>query len=123
VEVFSTIASPVFSELVIVLGGIWMSYLPSEIPLYEALRDMNDVRSFKLVFLLEVEDSFQEEARRELVGALELMTEKGLLQFLDSPPTIRRARCSQRGRYVPFPDFDKSISRSPRDTAPSLSEL
>ena len=69
-EVFSTITSPVFSELVIVLGGDRMSYLPSEIALFETLRAMNEVRPFKLVFLFEVEDSFQVEARRKLVGAL-----------------------------------------------------
>jgi len=48
---------------------------------------MNELRPFDLVFLLEVLDFRQ--AQRELLETLDLVTAKGLLDFLDSPPTIR----------------------------------
>jgi len=47
------------------------------------------VRPFKLVFLLEVPRTSRVEARRELVGALDWVVAEGLLDFLESPPTIR----------------------------------
>jgi hypothetical protein len=89
-EIFSTITSPVFSELVIVIGGHAMSYLRSEILLFETLRTMNQIRPFKLVFLL-VTDLSQEEARWGLEEALDSVAARGLLEFLDSPPIIRNA--------------------------------
>ena len=59
---YSTITSPVFSRLVIVLGGSGVSYPPSEVTLFEALRVMNEVGFFKLAFLFEAEYYFREEA-------------------------------------------------------------
>ena len=88
-EVFSTIASPVFSELVIAHTGYAVTDLPQEITLFETLRKMNGVRPFKLVFLLEQSDSYQENVRRGLEGALDSVTANGFLDFLDSPPVIR----------------------------------
>jgi len=88
-EVFSTITSPVFSELVVVLAREHSSYLHRQVAAFETLRKVNRVRPFKLVFLLEVLDPFQRDARRELAEALESVTAKGLLDFLDSPPAIR----------------------------------
>jgi len=88
-EVFSTIASPVFSELVIVLRIREISGLPSDVTLFEALRTMKEIRSFKLVFLLDVPSRSYEGGRRGLAGALDLVNAEGLLDFLDSPPTIR----------------------------------
>ena len=90
-DVFSTITSPVFSELVIVYTGIMVAYLPQEVALFETLRMMNVVRPFELVFLLEVSDSYQGKARLELEEALASATANGLLDFLYCPPTIRRA--------------------------------
>ena len=86
VEVFSTITSPAFSELVIALGR-HATGLPCGVASFEALHTMNVVRPFKLVFLLEV--SYPLAARRELEEALAAVTARGLLDFLDSPPTIR----------------------------------
>ena len=57
--------------------------------LFEALRAMNDIRPFKLVFLFLVLDRFQEEARRKLAEALDSVAAKGYLDFLDSPPAVR----------------------------------
>ena len=85
-EVFSTITSAAFSELVIALGR-HETGLPCGLAFFEALRMMNVVRPFKLVFLLEV--SCFLESRWELKEALVSVTARGLLDFLDSPPTIR----------------------------------
>ena len=89
-DIFSTITSPTFSELVIVHTGYAMDHLPREVALFETLRKMNEVRRFKLVFLLEVEEFW--DPRRELSKALDSVAAKGLLDFLDSPPTIRTVR-------------------------------
>ena len=78
-----------FSELAIVIGGHIVTFLPQDVTLFETLRKMNEIRSFKLVFLPEAPESRQEKVRRELVGALDLVAARGLLDFLDSPPTIR----------------------------------
>ena len=103
VEVFSSITSPVFSELVVILVGR-VAWLPQEVTLFEALRAMNEVRPFKLVFSLEVPDYREGEGRQELARALDSVTASGLLDFLDSRPTIRTARPpSQR---IVFPYFD-----------------
>ena len=91
-EVFSTIASPVFSELVIVTGTSTVAHLPSQVKFFETLRIMSEVRPFKLVFLLVDPDLFQEEARRNLTEVLESVATRGFLGFLDSPPTIRSVR-------------------------------
>ena len=96
-EVFLTITSPVFSELVIVLGVKTAAHLLSEVTLFETLRTMNKARHFKLVFLLVAMDSRREKTRRKLVGSLDSAAASGLLDFLDSPPTIR---CTQ------FPEYE-----------------
>ena len=106
VEVFSTITSPVFSEFVIVVGRRASVYLPREVWLFETLRMMSEARPFKLTFLLEVSDLYQEEGRRELVEALDSVTAKGFLDFLDSPPTIRRVPYPQQDDDMSSPDFD-----------------
>lgn len=92
VEVFSTITSPVFSELVIILTGRPSLYLPQEALLFETLRVMNEAVPFESVFLLEVLDPFQEEAHQGLVRAFDIATANGLLTFVKSPPTICIAR-------------------------------
>ena len=95
-EVFSTITSPVFSELVIVLGAQAVAYLPLGVMLFETLRTMNEARPFKLIFL------FLGEAREELAGALDSVIARGLLDFLDSPPTIRSAQFYEHGLDMSF---------------------
>ena len=103
-DVFSTITSPTFSELVIVLTDDvacphWGATL------FRTLRTMNEVRPFKLVFSLEVSSSHQWQIRREFAGALSLVAAKGLLEFLDTPPTIR-VRPRRRGWDTFFPNFN-----------------
>ena len=85
----STITSPVFTELVLDIRVDDIVYLPSEVGLFEMLREVNEVRPLKLVFLLEVPHSPKGEARRELARALDWVATEGLLDFLGSPPTIR----------------------------------
>ena len=92
-EMFSTITSLVFSELVITLTPAdEPTRLPQEVTLFETLRKMNEVRPFKLVFLLKDVGFHQEEVPRELVDNLALVIAQGLLDFLDTPPSVRIAR-------------------------------
>jgi len=88
-EVFSTVTSPVFSELIIVLGLGDIIHLYQQFTLFHTLRMMNEVRPFKLVFLLEFLCSREEGGRGRSVEALSSVTEKGYFDFLDSTPTIR----------------------------------
>lgn len=88
-EIFSTITSLVFSELVIVLRDKEIPGLPLDVTLFEKLRAMKQVRPFKLVFLLDDLHQVGEKRQRKLVGALDLAKANGLLDFLDFPPIIR----------------------------------
>jgi hypothetical protein len=91
-EIFSTITSPVFSELVILVDAEAVYHLPSEVKLFETLRTMAGIRPFKLVFSLMDPDLGGGETRQKLVGALDSITTRGLLDFLSSPPAIRIAQ-------------------------------
>ena len=89
-EVFSAIASPVFSELVIVLRVHEILDLPSDITFFETLRTMKGIRPFKLVFLLNIPSPpYDQRGRWRLVETLDRVRSKGLLDFLDSPPIVR----------------------------------
>jgi len=89
-EIFSTITSPVFSELVIVVEGDDTSGIPSDFTFFETLRTMNEVRPFKLVFSLDsqIPAIYDRVERQGLVEALDLVNAQGLLDFLDSPFVI-----------------------------------
>ena len=101
-EAFSTIASPMFSELVIISTDYPTHCLPQEAVLFNTLHKMYEVKPFKLVFLLEVSDT--SDVMQELVDALELVTMKGLLGFLNSQPTIRTMQAEHSG--WDSPNFD-----------------
>jgi len=92
----------VFSELIIALMP-YETCLPWAVKFFGELRTVHEVRPFKLVFLLEIMPDYLE-ARRELAEALDSLTTKSLLDFLDSPPTIRIAR--SRHYKWDFLDFD-----------------
>jgi len=77
--IFSTIMSPVFSELATVHTGYAVADLPQELALFETLRKMNGVRSFELVFLLQASDFDQEKVWLE--RALDSVTKNGLLDL------------------------------------------
>ena len=88
-EAFSTITSPVFSELVIVLQGVdAIMALLSEVALFQTLSRMNEIRPFKLVFLLEGMGCLREE-RLMMEGVIRRVVEESSLDFLASPATIR----------------------------------
>lgn len=89
--VFSTITSPVFSELVIVLWFGQPARVFFDDTFLETLRMMSELRSFRLVFLLHEWSQFgcYWEERRIFERDLESMTAEGLFDFLHSPPTIR----------------------------------
>jgi hypothetical protein len=88
-DVFSTITSPVFSELAILVWNDEAVRLLSEVMLFETLRAMNEARSFKLVFLFMASRSSLEEKQRELAGALDSVIARGLFDFFGSLPTTR----------------------------------
>jgi hypothetical protein len=92
IEVFSTIISPVFSELAILIGVDAAARLPSEVTLFETLRAMNKVRPFKLVFLLMAPRLSLREAHQKFAGAFDSVIARGLFDFLNSPPTFRSGR-------------------------------
>lgn len=75
--------------------------LPWATRLFRELRAVNEIRPFKLVFLLGKSDF--REAQRELTEALDSADMKALLDFLGSPPTIRIAQ-SHHDRWD-FLDF------------------
>ena len=91
-----------FHELVIVLKETDIAYLHLEIPMFETLRKMHEVKPFQLVFLLEIWGSSQCEGQRNWGRSLDLVVAKGLLNFLDSPPTIRSARFRRVKWYSSF---------------------
>ena len=90
-EVFSTITSSMFSELVIVVKDVETSDISSDVTFFGALRMMKEVRPFKLVFSFDslFPSIHDEEERQRLAEGLDLVNAKGLLDFLDSPPIIR----------------------------------
>ena len=102
--IFSTITSPVFSELAIVLTARGVTRLPQEFELFETLDKMYQFNPFELVFLLDVLDSVYGEARRKFVEVLDSVTAEGLLDFLESPPTIRWVGSHHYGRDTTFAD-------------------
>jgi len=112
IEAFSTITSPLFSELVIVRSNEGVSYLPQEVAMFQTLREMHRIRPFKLVFLFEgpyyaLRGGKLElvDPRQDLEKAVDDAVSKGFLNFLDSPPTIR---INARSRYYDWTlsDFD-----------------
>ena len=94
-KVSSMIISPVFSELVIIIGTDAVVRLLSEIRLllFETLRTVSRTRPFEVVFLLMELYFSLGEAQWRLTEALDSVAARGLPDFPDSPPTI----CS--GRY------------------------
>jgi len=98
-DVFSTITSPVFSELCVVLEGD-MTFLPQNVVPLEALSKMNEIRPFKLVFLVEVLKFFGWGMRRRFERTLDSVIARGLLKSFDSLPVIRWAQPRRRWRDV-----------------------
>jgi hypothetical protein len=98
-KVFSTITSPVFSELTILVRASGVTRAPFDVTLFETLRTMNQARPLRLVFLLITPDPLLGEARQKLEGAFDSVATRCLLDFLDSPPIIRSARSPELRWY------------------------
>lgn len=88
----------------IVLTGR-VACLRYEVRIFETLRMMNETRPFELVFSLEAPPFSLPEARRTLEDVLEWATANGLLNFLDSPPSIRISPSRFYDWNFPFLDF------------------
>lgn len=89
-ELFSSIASPTFSELVLVIWYDQFALFPSQVALLEDLRTMNKLRPFKLEFLVRVwMQEVEEMERKRFERAVELVITGDLLNFLEFPPTVR----------------------------------
>jgi len=90
-EIFSTITSSVFSELVIAVRGYETSDISSDVTFFEALRTMKEIRPFKLVFSFDTlaQITHGEKEQRRLAEVLDMVNAAGLLDFLDSPFIIR----------------------------------
>ena len=104
--VFSTITSPEFSELVIILRETRIARLHRDVGMFATLRKMHEVKPFKLVFLLEVPDSLQWEEQRKLEISLDPVIGNRLLDFLVSPPTVRSTRFRQVRWHTPHHGWD-----------------
>jgi len=98
-EVFSTITSPVFSELVIVLEHDEIADLHSDIRLFETLNRMNEVRPFALVFLVIVgkEHYRQKGVLERLEDAISSAAAKGFIGSLDSRHSHNRTSNPEMG--------------------------
>ena len=88
-EVFSTITSPVFSQLTFVVWYDQFVQLLSDAVLFETLYTMHKVQPFKLDFLVQLPHPPSREGRQGFELALGELTEGGGFDFLDSPPTVR----------------------------------
>ena len=99
-EILPTITSPVFSEIVIVFSDreiFWAS-----LDLDKELREIYEIREFRLAFCLET----MEQTRVVDLRALRLVTqskvEKGFYDFLTQPPVIFSRT---------FPSYDLYVNR------------
>lgn len=109
-EIFAAISSPSFSELALGLRETEVECFSVDVGLFGVLRKANVIRPFKLAFFLDAQDLYPTEVQRRFMEALHSVTAKGLLDFLDSPPTItciHRVRPLHHYEWdVFFPEFD-----------------
>lgn len=87
-EVFSTITSPGFSELIFVQWYDQFHRLLSDKTFFRTLRTLYQVRPFELVFMPQFPASPSMIRRQEFERVLASVTTEGLLDFLDSPPVL-----------------------------------
>lgn len=108
-----------FSALVLTVRCDRIGRLPWDASLFKTLRKMNDVRPFKLVFSTRVPYVYEGgDVKRELMGALDSVIEKGFLNFLDSPPDIRivRAGGTPLAMFSPSHDCQTQFTHAMRRT-------
>jgi len=84
-----TIASPVFSDVVLVLQGNSIreaDFLQRD--LVSVVRGMYEMKPFRLVFCLEVPEERREDTTERLKTCIKTETAEGRLDFLHCPPVI-----------------------------------
>ena len=87
-ELLSTVASPVFSDVVIILQDDIVRSHFLRYKLFAAVRDMSKVKPFRLVFRLGKLSRDGEGDRERLKGLIEAEAVKGRLGPLLHPPVI-----------------------------------
>ena len=98
-DLMLTITSPVFSDVVIVLGdGAINDTWFFQHGLFHIVRSMHEVKSFRLVFCLEVWEGVREHIARRLKRFIDAEAAEGGLDFLPCPPAIIS---NTRATYVP----------------------
>jgi hypothetical protein len=86
-DIFSTIDSPVFSEIILVFQRPDL-YRPFYIP-FDMFRQMYSERKFRLVFSVEVAKKYRDAGMRVMQGRLADEVSRQALDFLENPPTLR----------------------------------
>jgi len=107
-DVFSTIKSPVFSELVVVLRSDLFTRFLLDPMSFDVLRTMYKVRPFKLVFLLHIY-SPPNGGEWMFERAFAPAFKRGLFNFLDSPPVVRSAKIPIVGGKLGLDWVDRPI--------------
>lgn len=85
-ELLSTIASPVFSEIVIVFSEDEVRWLPPGLD--NALHKMYKIRKFRVAFCLETIERLEALNLRLLMSEVEVGAFKDSLNFLPCPPSV-----------------------------------
>jgi len=85
-DIFFTITSPVFSEIVLVFRRTEL-FRPYHIP-FETFREMYSKRKFRLVFCLEVLKKYRNVGLNVMRRRMDLEIARKRLDFLASPPTL-----------------------------------
>lgn len=85
-ELLSTIASPVFSEIVIVFSEEEVCWPPWG--LAKVLREVHEVRGFRLAFCLEIDERLKAANLRALKISTQAEVARGHYDFLPCPPLV-----------------------------------
>lgn len=86
-DIFSTIKSSVFSEIVLVFQRPDLCR-PFYIP-FDMFRQMHSERKFRLVFCLEVAKRYKGAALQVMEQRMRYQEDERWFDFLESPPTLR----------------------------------
>ena len=97
-KLLSTIISPVFSEIVIVFAGDDVRWPPWGMA--GVLREMYEIKEFRLVYRLEVLESSRESNLRELTMATQKEVADGSFDFLPCPPLVLSRAVTRDDVYI-----------------------
>ena len=97
-KLLSTITSPVFSEVVIIFAGEDVSRPP--LGMAGLLREMYEIKEFRLVYCLEALESSRELNLRELTIATQREVADGSFDFLPCPPLVLSRAVTEDDIYL-----------------------